>query len=153
MGNLVLRPAVDADAESARTLIRELGYGGLDEQTFSRSFASVLADPTQHAWVAEKDGHVVGLMSLSVRPQLRLGGCIVTIDEIVVTEHARGEGIGSRLLEFAKAEATRVGARRLELHTARRRPSYARGFYAKNGFTEVDSAVLRWEGGVSVVVR
>ncbi len=153
MDQLVVRPAVDADAESARALIRELGYGGLDAQTFSRGFAAVLADSTQRAWVAEKDGQVVGLMSLSVRPQLRLGGSIVTIDEIVVTEHARGKGIGTRLLEFAKAEAARVGARRLELHTARRLPSYARGFYTRNGFTEIDSAVMRWEGGVSVVVR
>jgi GNAT superfamily N-acetyltransferase len=70
-------------------------------------------------------------------------GLLVTIDEMVVAETARGAGVGARLLEHAKAEATRVGARRLELHTARPRPSYERGFYVKNGFVEVDSAVMR----------
>jgi GNAT superfamily N-acetyltransferase len=72
---------------------------------------------------------------------------------MVVTERARGTGLGGKLLELAKSEATRVGARRLELHTARGRPAYTRGFYVKNGFVEVDSAVLRWEGGLSVVTR
>src|SRR5260221_4169998 len=101
MDQLVVRPAVDADAESARALIRELGYGGLDAQTFSRGFAAVLADSTQRAWVAEKDGQVVGLMSLSVRPQLRLGGSLVTIDETVLAEQPLGKGIRTRPPEFA----------------------------------------------------
>ena len=84
---------------------------------------------------------------------MRLAGCMVTIDELVVTAGARGAGIGARMLELAKAEAARVGARRLELHTARRRASYERGFYVKNGFAEVDSAVMRWEGGPSAIAR
>jgi GNAT superfamily N-acetyltransferase len=70
---------------------------------------------------------------------------LATIDELVVTEDARGRGVGKQLVDFAKSVAVRVGARRLELHTARKRPSYERGFYVKNGFTEIDSAVLRWE--------
>jgi N-acetylglutamate synthase-like GNAT family acetyltransferase len=153
MAQISARGATIGDAESVRALVGELGYGGLDEQTFHRGFASVLADPGQQVLLAEREGRVVGLMSLSVRAQIRLAGLAVSIDELVVTEGARGEGIGTKLLEWAKAEAVRIGARRLELHTARRLPSYERGFYAKNGFTEVDSAVLRWEGGLSLVTR
>jgi N-acetylglutamate synthase-like GNAT family acetyltransferase len=92
-------------------------------------------------------------MAVSRRPQIRLAGDVMTIDELVVTETARGKGVGARLLDTAKREAARIGARRLELFTARMRASYSRGFYAKNGFIEVDSALMRWEGGVSTVVR
>jgi PhnO protein len=151
MVEVTLRKATPSDAEPARVLIGELGYGGLDEQTFARGFAAVLADPAQHVVVADQGGRVVGLMSLCIKPQVRLAGFVVTVDELVVTERARGVGIGTKLLEFAKAEASRIEARRLELHTARRLLSYERGFYAKNGFTEVDSAVMRCEGGLSVV--
>jgi GNAT superfamily N-acetyltransferase len=126
-------------------LIRELGYGGFDDEAFVRGFTAVLADPAQQVVVAERQGQILGLMSLAARPQVRLAGLVVSIDELVVTERARGRGVGTRLVEFAKAEAARLGARRLELHTARGRPSYARGFYVKNGFAEVDSAVMRWE--------
>jgi N-acetylglutamate synthase-like GNAT family acetyltransferase len=153
MARVIVRNATIADVGDAHALIRELGYGGLDEETFSHNFASVLADPEQRVLLAERDGRVVGLMSLGTRPQLRLAGFVMSIDELVVTEAARGAGIGTKLLECAKAEAARIGARRLELHTARGRPSYERGFYTKHGFTEVDSAVMRWEGGFSVVTR
>jgi N-acetylglutamate synthase-like GNAT family acetyltransferase len=153
MGGTTVRRASTADTESARGLLRELGYAGIDEAAFALGFAAVLADPLQSVWLAEQEGRVVGLMSLSWRPQVRIAGLIMTIDELVVTEGARGSGLGAKLLEIAKDEATRVGARRLELLTARSRPSYKRGFYLKNGFTEVDSAVMRWEGGVSAVVR
>jgi GNAT superfamily N-acetyltransferase len=136
-----------------RALVGELGYAGLDEETFATGFAAVLKDPAQQVWLAEHEGRIVGMMSLATRPQLRLGGMIVSIDEMVVTEGARGSGVGRALLDHAKNEAVRVSAPRLELHTGRRLPSYARGFYVKNGFVEVDSAVMRWEGALAVVTR
>jgi N-acetylglutamate synthase-like GNAT family acetyltransferase len=153
MGQFDLRRATLADVEAIRALVGELGYGGLDERTFAEGFRSVLGDAAQQVWVAEREGRILGLMSLTIRPQLRLAGPMVSIDEMVVTESARGSGVGGALLEIAKSEATRISARRLELHTGKRLPSYARGFYVKNGFVEVNSAVMRWEGGVSVVMR
>jgi GNAT superfamily N-acetyltransferase len=148
---LTLRAATPVDRETVRGLVRELGYGEIGEADFTAAYNAVLADGTQSVWLAlcpmrgERGERVVGMMSLSCRPELRLAGPIMTIEEMVVTESARGAGVGAALLAQAKSEATRLGARRLELHTARGRPSYDRGFYVKNGFKEVDSAVMRWE--------
>jgi GNAT superfamily N-acetyltransferase len=144
-----LRTATAADTEAAHALLRELGYATLEPGAFAIAFAAVLADPSQRVWLAEREGRVVGLMSMSQRPQLRLAGTIVTIDEMVVTEGARGAGIGAALLQIAKSHAAALGARRLELTTARGRPSYARGFYVKCGLVEADSAVMRWPGVTS----
>jgi N-acetylglutamate synthase-like GNAT family acetyltransferase len=146
VNEIALRKATSADATSALALVRELGYGGLDELIFARVFSAVLDAPSQQVWLAEQNDVIAGLMSIIIKPQIRLAGFVVTIDELVVTEASRGEGVGTKLLDLAKAEALRVRARRLELHTARGRPSYERGFYVKNGFTEVDSAVMRWNG-------
>jgi PhnO protein len=140
-----MRRATAADSSALRRLVAELGYGGLDDETFAAGFAAVLADPSQQVWVAHEGARLIGLMTLSTRPQLRLGGAVMTIDELVVTESARGAGVGRQLLEMAKLEAVRAGARRLDLQTGRSRVSYERGFYRKNGFIEVDSALMRWQ--------
>ena len=143
MLDITLRLAGAGDLASVRALIEELGYTGIEPEAFAQGYAAVLADGGQRIWLAELRGALVGLMSLSTRPQLRLAGPITTVDELVVAEGARGVGVGKELIELAKREARRAGARRLELLTARGRPSYARQFYVKNGFAEVDSAVMR----------
>jgi GNAT superfamily N-acetyltransferase len=150
MDAYTLRVARPSDAAAVRDLIEELGYGGIDDADFAAAYRAVLADDTQRVWLAlpragEEEGRVVGMMSVSCRPQLRLAGPVMTIEEMVVTAAARGTGAGAALLALAKDEVRRLGAGRLELHTARGRPSYERGFYVKNGFREVDSAVMRWE--------
>jgi GNAT superfamily N-acetyltransferase len=144
MGDFTLRRATRDDTDAARALLEELGYAFADEPTFARGFAAVLADSAQAVWLATGKGTVLGLMSMSSRPQVRLAGVIVTIDELVVHELARGQGVGASLLELAREESVRLGARRVELLTARSRESYARGFYVKNGFAEAPSAVMRW---------
>ncbi|HLK39495.1 MAG TPA: GNAT family N-acetyltransferase [Polyangiaceae bacterium] len=141
---VVLRLARAVDLAAVHTLIEELGYDHLEKDAFALGYHAVLADAAQQVWVAELEGVVVGLMSLSARPQMRLAGPILSVDELVVSEGARGAGVGRKLIDRAKSEAVRLGARRLELETARGRPSYARRFYPKNGFDEVDSAVMRW---------
>lgn len=146
MKDVTLRLASASDLTPVHGLIEELGYVGIEREAFARGYASVLADGAQRIWLAELRGAIVGLMSLSTRPQIRLAGLIMTVDELVVAQSVRGAGVGAALIELAKSEARRAGARRLELLTARGRPSYARQFYAKNGFAEVDSAVMRWRG-------
>jgi N-acetylglutamate synthase-like GNAT family acetyltransferase len=146
MTDVTLRLASAGDLAPVHALIEELGYVGIEREAFARGYASVLADGAQRIWLAELRGAVVGLMSLSTRPQIRLAGLIMTVDELVVAERVRGAGVGAALIELAKSEAQRAGARRLELLTARGRPSYARQFYVKSGFAEVDSAVMRWQG-------
>jgi len=123
----------------------ELGYPDLTIARFAEVYSSVQKHPAMTLIVAEDDGEVVGLASISRRPQLRLAADLITIDALVVADSARGLGVGRALLEHIKAMAGRSGARRLELETNRARESYRRRFYVKNGFTEANSAVMRVE--------
>ena len=139
-----IRAAVEADADALYGLMTDLGYQQLSLAEFGDTFAAVLRHPEMILLVAEAaSGRVVGLASISHRPQLRLAGTLATIDELVVADVMRGCGVGKALLEEAKRAASRLNARRLELETNRARDSYRRQFYIKNGFFEADSAVMR----------
>jgi N-acetylglutamate synthase-like GNAT family acetyltransferase len=140
---LLIRPATDADMQAAFKLIGELGYPDVDFNEFATTYSSVQNHPGMTLLLAEHDGDVVGLASISRRPQLRLAGDLITIDELVVADTARGLGVGRSLLQHVKTMSQDSGARRLELETTRTRESYERSFYVKNGFTEADSAVMR----------
>jgi len=140
---VVIRSANDSDVEAAFELIGELGYADLSFVRFTRTFRSVLENPGMMTFVAAANGDVVGLATISFRPQLRLTADLFSIDEFVIADRVRGQGVGRRFLEHLKGVAKQAGARRLELETNRARASYQRGFYVKNGFVEADSAVMR----------
>ena len=140
---VIIRPATDFDAEAAFKLIAELGYADLSFARFTQTFRSVLENPGMMTFVAAANGDVVGLATISFRPQLRLTADLFSIDEFVIADRVRGQGVGRRFLEHLKGVAKQAGARRLELETNRARASYQRGFYVKNGFVEADSAVMR----------
>ena len=140
---VVIRSATDSDAQAAFKLIAELGYRNLSFARFAPTYQSVLASAVTMTFIAEVNGDAVGLATISFRPQLRLAANLFSIDEFVIADRARGQGVGRRFLEHLKAVAKQAGAKRLELETNRARASYRRGFYVKNGFIEADSALMR----------
>jgi len=141
---LELRLATNDDLLEVASLLAELGYTTAAEDVgLAATLDAVLSDPERRVWIATNDGAVLGMISLSVRPQLRLAGPMLTVEELVVRASSRGSGVGTRLLDLALEEASRVGARRVELLTNRARDTYRRGFYQARGFVEVDSAVMR----------
>lgn len=145
MGGLI-RLARENDVQAAFKLMAGLGYPDLSLPLFAETYHAVLDHPAMLLILAEdEDEKIIGLASISHRPQLRLTGNLVTIDEFVVADDVRGKGVGRALLSAAIAMAKKLGAGRLELETNRGRESYRRGFYIKNGFTEADSAVMRIE--------
>src|SRR5262245_33142272 len=145
-GDFTIKTATETNLRAAFKLMSELGYIDLDFDAFTEVYIALLKDPATTLLVAEAtEGPLIALASISRRPQLRLGGDLVTIDELVVSSAARGRGVGRAILDRAKEIA--LNARRLELQTNRGRESYQRGFYLKNGFSEADSAVMRIDFG------
>lgn len=144
--NVIIRLARDSDVQPSFKLMTELGYPDLSLPRFAETYHSVLEHPAMTLIVAEADdGEVVGLASISLRPQLRLTGQLITIDELVVADRARGQGVGRALIDQIKAIARNARTRRVELETNRARESYRRDFYVKNGFVEANSVVMRIE--------
>src|SRR5436190_19778638 len=95
-----IRRAVESDVESAHTMITALGYPDIKQADFKQAFAEVLSHKDSRIFLAETDdGQIIGLMTISYRPQLRLAGMLVCIDELVIADSARGLGIGGAFLK------------------------------------------------------
>ena len=144
-----LRPACESDRDTIAGLLRALGYtagGGADLAALLRA---TLDRPDMVLFLAsERDdpqGDALGLIGLSHRPQLQLGGTLVSIDTLAVRADKRGRGVGWRLMRRARAYARLHRAVRIEVHTTRARENYRRGFYPANGYQEANSALFRYE--------
>lgn len=136
-----VRPARRGDFPEVTELLRVLGYPDVGDMT---AFSWVLSHPEMEVIVAtDSMDRPIGMACFSHRPQLRLGGRIGTIDELVVADAWRARGVGRELMARTVARAKVLGCKRVELTTHRGRESYRRSFYEKNGFTEANSAVLR----------
>jgi GNAT superfamily N-acetyltransferase len=139
-----VRPARPGDRDAVMGLLTELGYDGLSPDTVKSSLTWALSHPEIEVFVAaDALERPVALIAFSHRPQLRLGGRLLTIDELIVTSAWRGRGIGRALVAAAVARARVLGVKRVEVSNQRGRDSYQQGFYTGEGFEEVNNAVLR----------
>jgi len=138
----VIRRGRPGDAAAVRALVRQLGYSP-DDRAYDETFAQVTRHPEAAVFVAQIGTRVIGYLSMSHRPQIRLAARLATIDELAVDEGARENGVGTALLEAALAHARSLGCARLDVLTSRTRESYERSFYTERGLAECDSAVFR----------
>lgn len=136
-----VRAARRGDAEALASLLGELGYPGAADTS---TVHWVLSHPEMDVIVAADPlDKPVGMITLSHRPQLRMKGRIVSIDELVVSASWRRRGVGRALMKRALERAKALTARRVELHTHKGREEVVRAFYESCGFQEVDSLVMR----------
>jgi predicted N-acetyltransferase YhbS len=117
------RDAREEDFEACQALLRQLwptpGVAGSEEQRRSAeiraAFCRLLASPDARVVVAEEDGQVVALLDVSFRETLFFGGPAMIIEDLIVDEAHRRQGIGGRLVQLAEDVARRRGCRGIEL--------------------------------------
>ncbi|UCH43273.1 MAG: GNAT family N-acetyltransferase, partial [Dehalococcoidales bacterium] len=66
--------------------------------------------------VAEDDGSLIGLITLSYPTAIHHGGIYSCIEEFITSPKARGKGVGSQLLEAAIAEANSKGCHEIQVN-------------------------------------
>ena len=140
-----IRKAQDSDVPPLTDLLRSLGFFARIsaepvESTRERLLAHLAlaaADDSHTILVAETpEGEIAGYCAAHWLPYLILSGPEGYVSELFVREQFRGQGIGGQLLESVKAEAQKRGCSRLMLLNLRKRESYQRRFYQKQGWEE-----------------
>ena len=100
-GDVLLRPALPEDVQAIADLYSEARVAAvpmmppaLHSNAEDRAwFARQLAGPTREAWVAERSGELVGFAMVDP----------VWLDHLFTRADAKGEGIGSMLLDLVKS--------------------------------------------------
>jgi len=97
----------------------------------------VVQHPEMETFVAHHAasyGSVFAVLTLSHRPQLRLGGRLGSIDLFVVDPSERRKGVGTDLLAQAMRRAEALGCKRVELRLPGSRDD-RHEFFEAHGFT------------------
>lgn len=108
-----------------------------------RGLARMLEDPARRlVLVAEREGAVVGMVTVQLVVSTAEGGDAGLVEDLVVDAACRGAGVGRRLLEEAEEWARARGATRLQL-LADRENDPALRFYARQGWASTRLVCLR----------
>ena len=127
-GATTVRPWEGRDREQVQALLKLLSQDAL------------VTSEDAPTYVAERDGRVVGTVTLCVFRTLT--GPKAYLDHLVVATEWRRRGIGRALVEFAIEQARAAGASRIDL-TANREKQPGRALYRSLGFQKRDTASFR----------
>jgi GNAT superfamily N-acetyltransferase len=143
MMSVALRPAGEDDLDAVTALLGHLGYQWTPDE-LRDFYYGLLADPALIVILAIHGGStIVGMMSLRITPVLRLNGNQLSVEDLVVHQNYRDQGIGTRLLQFARQYALRKQVVRLQVLASRARECFKRRFYEKQGLHMATNAVYR----------
>jgi GNAT superfamily N-acetyltransferase len=106
-----------------------------------RTFADYLRRADRVAYLAELDGTAVGVLVGELRRPFYLLRPQLWISDLIITEHARGQGIGSRLLAAALSDAAAAEAYGASVTAPASRPAAGRLLQAA-GFSDVGSSFV-----------
>ena len=134
-----------ASAKLSEALERLLPQLSQSAQIPSNQYIEQLLEgDSTHLFVAESEGEIVGMLSLVVVDIPT--GRKAWIEDVVVDEKARGLRIGHALVEKAKEEAKKLGAKKVYLTSNPSRKA-AHHLYAKCGFERYETTLFRVKFG------
>lgn len=136
---ITMRRATADDVPALVSLLADDPLGAQRESpgepaVYREAFDRIDADPNQYLVVAECSGRLVGTLQLTVVPGLsRRGSTRALIEAVRVHSDARGDGLGSRLIQWAIEEARNQGCVLAQLTSDATRIE-AHRFYERLGF-------------------
>jgi ribosomal protein S18 acetylase RimI-like enzyme len=140
--NLEIRPADRVDDELVAAfadLIPQLSSSSTPPT--AAALQAIVDSPDSVLYVARLDGRVVGSLTLAF---YRIPtGLKAWIEDVVVDDAARGQGVGEAMNRAAVAEAAHRGAKNVSL-TSRSSRAAANRLYQRLGFEPYETNVYRY---------
>jgi GNAT superfamily N-acetyltransferase len=140
-GSVTCRPAVQGDLPRIVALLADDPIGRSRENPghpmdtrYRDAFAAIERDPNHVLAVADRGGHLIGVLQLSFIPGLSLQGMWRgQIEGVRVAAGERARGVGRAMLEWAIEECRSRGCGLVQLTSDKRRID-AHRFYERLGF-------------------
>ncbi|MCS4238189.1 N-acetylglutamate synthase-like GNAT family acetyltransferase [Myroides gitamensis] len=137
-----IRTMEEKDAAVVADLLKQLGYP--DTLDFlPAKIVNMRQESREKLLVVEEQDQVIGLISLSLIPQLALRGDFMRISYFAVDAETRSKGIGKQVEDYVAALARQMGCDRIELHCHSRR-TQAHDFYLRQGYEEVPKYFVKY---------
>ncbi len=102
----------------------------------SKTFKNLISNERGSLVVAEENGTVLGMASISFNLALRYNGEYCQLEELVVDKEARGKNVGGLLIEETIKLAKKRGCKEYGLYILES-TKHNQGFYEKYGFVKV----------------
>ena len=134
-----IRQAVESDFGQVLPLLTELLRRTLENNQENRdNFTRALKSDKRAVYVADQDGKIVGLVTLTVyqKDAFYANSRKAEIDEFIVSDSVRGSGVAGRLIERAIEHASERGCEFVELWS-RLENERAHSFYKKYGLSKL----------------
>lgn len=136
------------DVEIAVAMMREFyaidGYP-MDIEKSKQLFEEFIGNQNLgKAWLIHSENKAVGYIILTFIFSFEYGGTIAFIDELYISEHARGKGIGKSSIEFIKDEARKLALKLLYLEVEHHN-SNAQKLYLSAGFSEHNRKLMQYK--------
>ena len=118
-----VRNCLPEDEKAVFALVSDFATSfSVDQLSFSRSFSQVLLSADMYLAVAQSSDVIVGYVLGTAHPTFYASGHVAWVEEIMVKEGFRREGVGRLLMEHFESWAKSRGCRLVALAT-RREPS------------------------------
>ena len=129
-----IRRCEPGDFEDIASLLRQLWPDRSLQMNLLRGvFLELLSSPSQHYICATANSKVIAFCSLMVKNSLYWHGPLGILEEMVVDEQYRRQGVGTKLLQRIMEIAKEAGCQAVSLDSDLHR-SEAHAFYEKHGF-------------------
>ena len=135
-----LREVTDDVVQAFRRLVPQLSTSAVPPD--AGALRALVSSPAATVLLARNDDNaIVGTLTLATFPTPT--GYRAWIEDVIVDDSARGQGVGLLLTEEALNRARKTGARTVDLTTRPSRVAAGR-LYERAGFTQRDTRVYRY---------
>jgi len=135
-----LREVTDDVVQAFRRLVPQLSTSAVPPD--AGALRALVSSPAATVLLARNDDDaIVGTLTLATFPTPT--GYRAWIEDVIVDDSARGQGVGLLLTEEALNRARKTGARTVDLTTRPSRVAAGR-LYERAGFTQRDTRVYRY---------
>lgn len=130
--SVIIAEAVTEDLVDLQPLVRDFVTSfRLEDAAYADSFARIIDNPAACLLVASLDGSLIGYVLGFCHDTFYANGKVAWVEEIMVADSARRQGVGERLMEGFESWSKKQGCVLCALATRR-----ASEFYTALGYEE-----------------